>query len=215
MVTCGALYWPATSVPSGLSAPSTWTRTRYVPALTPLMGMVMLALGLGGARWWAQLMPGRSAEAVGRCRALGLSGGLATGRLNAFSNKTTRCASPIAGVTVRLHVRRARVIPVPCRLAGPPVRRCAGARQTPRHSIRRRDAGVGGSPMSLRWITCTPCTPAGRVAGIGTMICVSLTSSSAGRHLDAADVHQRVVAAQLSANDDQVVAGENGLIRPR
>ena len=45
------------------------------------------------------------------------------------------------------------------------------------------------------------------------MICVSLTSLIRRRHFDPTDAHQRVFAAQLSTDDDQIVSGENRLIR--
>ena len=98
IVTFGAVYWlnvglaGFVSACRGLSAPSTCTRTRYSPAATPLMGMVIVVLVTGAS--------GTSLEGASKryARAGRLPGGLAysvTARRAALSQSVEpRCPAP-------------------------------------------------------------------------------------------------------------------------
>src|SRR5690348_4925047 len=49
ITTCGSTYWPVfTFAVKGLSAPSTCTRSRYVPAFTPRIGIAKFCVESGG-----------------------------------------------------------------------------------------------------------------------------------------------------------------------
>src|ERR1041385_1467977 len=49
ITTCGSTYWPVfTFAIKGLSAPSTCTRSRYVPAFTPRIGIAEFCVESGG-----------------------------------------------------------------------------------------------------------------------------------------------------------------------